>query len=204
MKIADSSIQFFSERTALEKHQKQESLTVWGPGEERSTATSENDQGQKIDVQKQIASMQESVKVSLSEQAVRSRSVKAVAEPGSEEKELMTDLNIRILKAMIERLTGKRIKVHSPDAVQTQKIEQGDSTAQEIPKGGNGAEAEPGSEGGLIYDSYESHYEYESTSFDASGKIMTEDGQEIDFSVALNMSREFFQKKKFQSVQAMP
>ncbi|MBU1418739.1 MAG: hypothetical protein KKI15_09640 [Proteobacteria bacterium] len=198
MKIADSSIQFYSERTALEKHQKQESLTVWGPGEERSTTTSENGQGQKIDVQKQIASLQESVKVSLSDQAIRSRSVKAVAEPGSEEKELMADLNIRILKAMIERLTGKRIKIHYPDAVQAQKTGQENAAAgiQEIQKGNEGADSESPSEGGLIYDSYESHYEYESTSFDASGKIMTEDGQEIDFSVALNMSREFFSEEQ--------
>lgn len=196
MKIAESSIQLYSERTALEKHQKQESLTVWGPGEERSTVSSENGQGAKIDVQKQIASLQESVKVTLSEQAVRSRSVKEVAEPGSEEQELMADLNIRILKAMIERLTGKRIKVHSPNAAQAQKTEQGDASAQEIQKGSEGAEPEPVSEGGLIYDSYESHYEYESTSFEASGKIMTEDGQEIDFSVALNMSREFFSEEQ--------
>jgi len=51
------------------------------------------------------------------------------------------------------------------------------------------------SEGGFAYDYYESHYEYESTSFSSSGKILTEDGREIDFSVNLNMSREFFSEE---------
>lgn len=198
MKIADSSIQFYSERKALEQHQKRESLTVWGPGEDRSTTNNDNGQGQKIDVQKHIASLQESVKVSLSEQAIRSRTVKAVEQPVSEEQELMADLNIRILKAMIERLTGKRIKLHSQEAVQAQNGKQGDDVAgaEEIQETNKDSESAMPSEGGLIYDYYESHYEYESTSFEASGQILTEDGQKIDFSVALNMTREFFSEEQ--------
>lgn len=48
----------------------------------------------------------------------------------------------------------------------------------------------------MIYDYYESHYERESLRFDASGQIITEDGQEIDFSATLNMTREFFSEEQ--------
>lgn len=129
MKIADSAVQFLSEKTAVEQHQKRESLTLWGPGEDRATFINNAGQGQKIDVQNHIASLQESVKVSLSEEAVKSRPVQAVAEPVSEEQELMADLNIRILKALIERMTGKRLKILSADDLQLKNGKEGNGAA---------------------------------------------------------------------------
>jgi hypothetical protein len=50
----------------------------------------------------------------------------------------------------------------------------------------------------LIYDYHQSHYESEKTDFAASGKIMTTDGEEIDFSLSLSMSREFYTEKNVQ------
>ncbi|MBU0946795.1 MAG: hypothetical protein KKE53_20410, partial [Proteobacteria bacterium] len=172
-------------------------LTVWGPGEDRSTTTNNHGHGPKIEVPKMLSSLQKSVNVSLSEQAVRSRPVKAVAESISEDQEVMADLNMRVLKTMIERLTGKPFQVISPQAVQAKNSEHDrDSGAQDIQAGNQDMASGSPSEGGLIYDYYESHYEYESTTFDASGKIITEDGQEIDFSVALNMTREFLSEEQ--------
>jgi hypothetical protein len=44
----------------------------------------------------------------------------------------------------------------------------------------------------MVYDYYESHYESEATSFSAEGVVRTADGKQINISLELNMSREFF------------
>lgn len=199
MKITESAIQFYSERTSIEQHQKHESLTIWQAGdEERTTLNGNGGQGQEIDVKQHISSLTESTKVSLSEQAVRSRSVQEVAEPVSEENQLMMDLNMRILKAMIERLTGKRINLIPGERLQgsTGSAEPVVSEAAQTHTATEGESIEAPSQGGLIYEYHESHYEYESTAFAANGKILTEDGREIDFSVDLHMSREFFSEEQ--------
>ncbi len=195
MKIAESTVQLYSQRSFVENHQKNESLTMWKAGEDqRSTVNAESGIGQMIDVQEYITSLSESTKVTLSEQAVKSRSVSSVAEPVAEDSEVMMDLNMRILSAMIERLTGKRIhltSIESPQSVQQIPQESapdsGSAAATTVPEQ---------SQGGLIYEYYESHYEHESTSFAANGTILTEDEKNIQFSVDLNMSREFFSEER--------
>lgn len=199
MKISESAIQFYSERTSIEQHHKHESLTVWQAGDaERTTLTRNDGQGQLIDAKQHLATLTESTQVSLSEQAVRSRSVQEVTDPDSEESELMMDLNIRILKAMIERFTGKRINLLSTESLQgsnggTEAVVVDESLAAPITEGDS---QEQISQGGLIYDSHETHYEYESTAFAAEGQILTEDGKQVEFSVDLQMSREFFSEEQ--------
>jgi hypothetical protein len=191
MKIAESAIQFYSDRISIEEHKKQESLTIWKAGEDKRVTLSANGApGQEIDVHKQISAMSKATKVSLSEQAVKSRSVTGIEEPIPEDQEIMMDLNIRILREMIYRLTGKRIQLSSTESLkQSSDVPEGQTNnqVQELPN--------EGSQGGLIYDYYESHHEYEATEFSANGGIVTEDGDEIDFSIDLHMSREFFREE---------
>ncbi len=198
MKIVDSSIQFFSQHTSIEKHQKQEALAVWGPGEERLSQNVSSGSGREIDVEKELALFTEAATtVELSQQAKHARRADGVEEPVSPETEIMMDLNIRILKAMIERITGKKIDIASSGEL-TSSAE----APVALPDGEqviSGESVQPASEeisqGGLAYDYYESHYEYESTSFASSGTILTEDGKEIEFAVNLQMSREFFSEE---------
>lgn len=191
MKIAESSIQFVTQHTSIEKYQKQESLTVWGPGEERETREESGVPGKAIDVDKELSLFTESAtKVELSKQAKHAGRVREVEEVPSRQNEIMMDLNIRILKAMIERLTGKRIDLGPvPSANESSAEVQSTGTAEAEPPP---PPAEESPQGGLIYDYHESYYESESTSFSSNGTIVTEDGQEIDFSVTLSMSREFY------------
>ncbi|MFH2123836.1 MAG: VCBS repeat-containing protein [Pseudomonadota bacterium] len=189
MKIADSAIQLYSTHLAVEEHQKRESLTVWDQGQERKTRTDNEGHGREMRLHHHSAS-QASIKVSISAEAMKARPVKAVADPLSEEDEVMADLNIRILKAMIERITGKQIRLDTPENAVT-PLTAGE-TAPAAPTPETSAPTDNALQGsGLIYDYYESHREYESTAFGAQGKILTEDGKEIDFSVQLNMSRSF-------------
>lgn len=198
MKIAQSAIQLYSERSFIEKHVKSESLTVWQAGDsERSNQTANSGQGQELDVQKGLVVMSKAVKVSFSEQAMSSRSISRVEQPQAQDKEIMVDLNLRILTSMIERITGKRVRIMSQESPTPATPGEGTQEAQgTVPPETGEQDVQEVSEGGLIYDYFESHYESESTRFAATGKILTEDGQETDFSVALSMSREFYSEER--------
>lgn len=193
MKIADSAIQLQSTHFSVEQHQKRESLTVWDQGQERKTTTDNEGRGREMRLHHHARS-ERAVRVSLSTEAMKTQPVKAVAEPTPEEEEVMTDLNMRILKALFERVTGKQFQLRTPQEAVTQVQPATTAPAEASPEGTPPANPElQGS--GLIYDYYESHQEYETTSFEAAGKILTEDGKEIDFSVQLNMSREFYSEQ---------
>jgi hypothetical protein len=138
---------------------------------------------------------QQSTRVSISAEAIKAQPVKATAEPAAKDEEVMTDLNMRILKALFERITGKKFHLTTPAKAATPVTTNAAAPAKTTPPEAS-APANPAPQGsGLIYDYYESHQESESTSFGAEGKIVTADGKEIDFSVQLNMSRQFISEQ---------
>ncbi len=184
MKIAEATIQLNSNYSYFEKHETRESLTVWKNGQEVQALTGDGNRKEEIDVEKLLATQGEDT-VSLSPEVLQRRPVKAVAQPVPSEDSVMVDLNIRILKEMIERFTGKKILLSKPGPENLQEVPSDVTTEQ--------SEVSPLESGvGIAYDYYESHYEYETTQFSSEGTILTEDGIEIDFSLELNMSREFY------------
>lgn len=187
MKVAESAVQFYAEHTSFEQHQKSESLSVWKNS--RNNRNSKNNSGQFSSLESRISSSASFVR--LSREVVSNRPVKSLAPEVSEEQKGMVDLNIRILQKMFEKITGRKMTVIEPQDIQASGS---DITTQDPTQQVNAVEGEGVDEQGfgLVYDYYESHYEHESTSFSSVGKVLTEDGQEIDFSVELNMSREFY------------
>jgi hypothetical protein len=107
-----------------------------------------------------------------------------------EEEEMVGDLNMRLLQAMFERLTGRKFRVIDPLKLETPA----ETPAVAAPDQGRPQEL-AGAGFGLIYEYQESHYESEKLQFSASGSITTSDGQIIDFSLALSMSREFYREQ---------
>lgn len=92
------------------------------------------------------------------------------------------------LQKMIEKLTGKKLKFHVPKKIRLH----GDGSAELVfPKGSLNMTLQARPQWGFRYDMVESYYEKESLSFQSTGVVRTADGKEIEFSVALNMSREF-------------
>ncbi|TRW94625.1 hypothetical protein [Candidatus Methylobacter oryzae] len=97
-----------------------------------------------------------------------------------------------IIKEMIRRLTGKEFKLFSPDQLTTDSADTAtDAKNVEITTTPPSAR-QPASAGfGLVYEHRAVYQESESSSFSANGVIKTQDGKSIDFSVTLNMSRDF-------------
>lgn len=195
MRIADSAIQLYSKNTVLESYQKRESLTVWQNGGEPRVTGANSRRGRELDPTKEIHRMVDKVSLS-SPAAVTRREIQPAELEISEEQEMMSDLNLRILQVLFEKLTGRKFQVIDPLKVS------GAAAAENAPavEGVAGTEAaqppENGSAGyGLVYEYHESQYEYEKTEFAAAGVITTSDGQTIDFSTSLSMSREFYSEQ---------
>lgn len=191
MKIADSAISLSSQHSYQEIHKKTESLTIWDNRVQDAGRQPENGNWKQGLGQTKV---NQASLVELSSRALRSRHIRALITPVEKEKEAVADLNLRILVAMIERLTGKKIDITLPEEVgtETAEIPVASPTASEE----SAVPAETSAGYGLIYDYHETYRESESSSFAAEGIVRTADGKEIDFSVQLNMSREFISEQQ--------
>ncbi|MDY0042790.1 MAG: hypothetical protein RBS57_20965, partial [Desulforhabdus sp.] len=101
-----------------------------------------------------------------------------------------------LIKYLMEAITGKEFKVSILDLSGEQSTEDMPEDMPAVVQNGTG-QGSTGEGWGLIYDSYESHYEAESTSVAIEGYVRTQDGKQIAFSLNLNMSREYFSEQSF-------
>ncbi|MBU1567909.1 MAG: VCBS repeat-containing protein [Proteobacteria bacterium] len=193
MRIADSAIQLYSNNTVIEQHQKREALLVWQRDTEPKVTEASGRRGRELEPAKEIKN-RISDKVSLSfKDQIKRRHIQPAEVEVSKEQEMIGDLNMRILKALFEKLTGRKFQIIDPAKITDPQTAESILAVQ-----GNEVtpSSEPEREGyGLVYDYHESHYEYEKTEFAAGGVITTADGKTIDFSVGLSMSHEFYSEQ---------
>jgi hypothetical protein len=105
-------------------------------------------------------------------------------------------LNLMILEEMFKTITGREMQVSTPEELQRQGGSAIHSlSVNEIPPAQTMVRA---AAPGVIYQRQERYVEQERMSFNAQGTVRTADGREIDFSVALNMSREFVQESNLE------
>ncbi len=197
MKIDESAIQLYSHHASFEKNEKNETLTVWRTNGGRRTVTHDGKEKNDLESLKNILSDQ-SVKVTLSDEAKKLKAAQQETDPASGQTDMMSDLNLRILQIMIERITGRKIQ-----STDLERILAGMEGKTQIPSAegagnsaihqANNAQQTPGV--GLIYQEEQSHFESESINFTAQGKIVTQDGKEINFSTQLVMNREVYTER---------
>ncbi len=190
MKIADSNIQMASSHLAAERHEKRESLTVWRDGREPEAVSGPSGRAQFDELAVTMSVEVRQVEISARASSLQSSKAALVDQ---EPLDPMEQLEHSLLKLLVERLTGREIKLMHRSEMEgvPADVEVSDASAQE-----HASEAEDRQGWGLVYDYYESHYESESTSFSAQGVVHTADGREINIAVELNMSREFFSEQQ--------
>jgi len=197
MKIADSNLNLNASHKSVERHQKQEQLRYWENGREPVEFSGEDrGAGRLRGMAVSLQAQQRSVEVRISETASSLQPKKAMltADRMQAMDEAMADLEVSLVKMLVERLTGRQIRLFNPNDLQP-KAEGETPPAQGEPD--QAARREGESQGfGLAYDYYESHYEAESTSFSAEGVVRTADGREISIKADLHMSREFFSEER--------
>ena len=181
MFIQSSSIQMNSMCFSQERHTEKETFKTFGnsPNIQLINWNNEESKEDRLSLSKNaeefLKDIQEKVK-----DAHKSKE--------DEEREILGVKNF-IVKKILESFFGQEI-----DVVETSDIEPDGQNCKNFDETiENPEDAPPGTE--YIYQ--ETHYEYESVSFNSSGTVITEDGQQISFDLQLSMSREVYTESTF-------
>lgn len=188
MRITDSVISMTGESSTYKSYSKEESLSVWVGGTRPDFEGNNTLQaGQQIDV----VELSDQAKAMLAAGKGQSAGVAQAGEAddfGISDQDLQ---KIQVVQKMLEALTGKKVKFFMLKKVKLSAEKAELSTVA----GTTNAQARQRQGWGLEYDFHESYYEQEKMSFAAQGAVKTADGREINFSVQMNMSREFAEQQ---------
>jgi hypothetical protein len=197
MKIVDSQLQMQARHSYREQYLRQEKLQAW-VGERPSVNSLEvqaeaEEPVSRLDLsslQQRLQQSQEQLSLSAQAQGLKpSQALLSGADKAAED-EPYYDLEYSLLKALVERFAGREIKLMKPSDLEPKQDPMQPPT--QPPDSTEAAADAPQPQGwGLIYDYYERYHEQETSSFSASGQVLTADGQQIDIQLELRMSREF-------------
>lgn len=102
----------------------------------------------------------------------------------------LAETKMQALVQLIERLTGKRVKLFDARDLHPGNPSGGGAA----PPSGPGLDV-PGAGFGLEYDHYSARLEVEQSHFSAQGRVQTADGREVQIDLSLNMSRRFLEEQ---------
>lgn len=183
MKIDSSEISMSSRNQLVKKDSRSESLKAW-IGDERPDF-----EGQRSGISQLVPRQFDTLTVS--EQARAAQRPECTA-AGDTEFEASADVSVNklIVEMMIEAVTGKKQKI---EVVKVPKEGDVKDLRLKDPAAVNQGQEKAG--WGIEYDYRETHYEHEEMTFKADGVIRTTDGKEINISVQLAMSREYYDEQ---------
>jgi hypothetical protein len=193
MRITSSNVALSSSQINISSRNVHEYLRAWDKTSELTFSA----ESAKSSITKSSFSIKDLVAISPDAAAAVKNAPKSVTtDSGSfdiTDEEYIGDLKSRIIKDIIERMTGKKINVFNPDDIDNENAStaahEGSQTAE------NGNPASPQQAGwGIDYQYSESSYTKEGVSFTAAGSVTTADGRSIKFSTSLEMSRESYEQ----------
>lgn len=189
MRIASSDIAMASARTFMEKDEKTEELRVWL--KQRNPLSGSSGIVRISERARDRVTLRGKAKSTLATRQAESKA-KGI-EHESDKADLLSgmDSKLYVIKSLIEHLTGKKVTILDPSELD-QEPENHDLDPEESPSLGQSSTEEGW---GIVYRSHESHHEFENTLFAARGIIKTKEGEEIRFSLYLQMNREFISEE---------
>lgn len=186
MRIAESQITMQSSHIAEQQYVKKESLRQW-IGEKRPDFESA-DQNKTMFRQADNLTLSPEALI-LSSRAEKPLPSSEILSNSANESIDDEDPKLRTIRMLIEAITGKKINI-----ARIGEFKAAPPDLNQIAT--NPAAIEPQREDwGIEYDSSEEYSESEGMNFTSTGTIITQDGQEVGFSVALSLSREFTETK---------
>jgi hypothetical protein len=189
MRIGSSDITMQSGRAFIERHEHHETLRVWiGP---QGPRTQEAQTGRLS--RGSVAGAHLARRGDSSRGAGQNGPETIKGRPKNTEAFDVTDSKLYVTKMLIERLTGRKIRILDVSALGHDTEDEPLCPDRDV-EGNQQRETEEG--WGLEYSHHESHYESESTAFHAEGVVKTKDGEEIRFALDLQMDRDFLSQEK--------
>ncbi len=186
MKISEATLALQSNHAASRKDEVKESLEIWrdnAPQGERGGLVGAIER-----LQKQVAALLHHSPSSLAASIGDQMGPAAIAGV-SDGEEVLSDqdqLEFSLVKLLVERFSGRKIRVIKPGDLKQQSAEPAKKQAEPHPGGA------PDRQGwGMVYRYSHTHVETERMEFLAQGTVKTADGQEIAIEIKLSMSRTF-------------
>lgn len=191
MIVTRSALQLHSSHSYLAYRRRQESLTVWRDdpnGRQPLTMESTREQ-RRLGASSASLALGQGLPRQLpappAPPPLTTATVSPAAESGEADATVHStgELQVTILKLLVERLTGRKLELFDASEIDPGK------TAEPPPQ--SASRATERTAWGAIYQAEEISVERESTQFSAHGSVRTADGREIQIAIELNMSREF-------------
>ncbi|MBN1981128.1 MAG: hypothetical protein JW795_06330 [Chitinivibrionales bacterium] len=203
MKIAQSDISFQSASITHSFYRKKESLHIWQTAADRTTdATTESIVKKedaihdRVTLSQTAQSLQRATSFATASTALSSDSATGKSNQPSLTKkisnEILNDTKLTVIKALIEQMTGKEIRIYSGPQSEDQESVDGTIDDQSGQSEGSESQPSPLQGWGLSFSSVEESYENEEVQFHATGSAVTQDGVTIQFDTSLLMKRETY------------
>ncbi len=200
MRIAEYSMEFASQRTALEYSRRHLSVALGPgpapqaarPGPEVAGVLPEAASGVARAARGADGFSPPAAPAVPTAAATAGRAQVGVA-PAEVELPSMDSLRMQLLRLLLERLTGREINVVDPADLEPDE-------AFEVPVVARtpGAAADPPARPAIAWSLQETRVEIERTEFQARGVVQTADGQRIDIAIDVSMSRQFVEQRSLQ------
>jgi len=198
MKIETSNIGLTSQHASSRKVTVEESLRAWvgqqrPDFEHRASGNTPRNNAALTQVQLTVATISLASKQAAA--SAQSADAQTAAELKNATDQANNDPKMQLLIGLIEALTGRKIKLFNQNDMKVSDATQAQAQqAAEAARSNPTPPPAPRQGWGIEYDRHESLHESEQTAFTAQGVIKTTDGKQIQFSLSLNMQREFTQE----------
>lgn len=187
MKIQSSDIQMSGQHQALKNEEVEQKVTSWrGSQRSENTYTLTAEQASLVNISQFAQALQAFQSNQGAQVAAPAAETQAVS---GEESEAPLDPKLQVLKGLIERLTGRPIKLAEFSEIHQALQQQSQAQTSATGQGGPAGAARQG--WGMEIQSVHRYSEKEEVSFKASGRITTADNKQIDFNLEFSMKREF-------------
>ena len=193
MRIQSSAINLASTSSLYKSRTTNESLKTWVGNSRPNFETNDSNKPPMLKLKLDLLDLSKQGKALQTSSTTNSQAV-------DDENSLYLELSpedkqkISALQMMIEALTGKKLKFQTIDKIKLNKPVEFSVMPTTTPNItiNRAQQVQPQRQGwGLEYEYHDMTVEQQNMSFSADGIVKTEDGREIDFSMQLNMSREF-------------
>jgi hypothetical protein len=195
MKIANSMIDMESQHTLTISYSRKETILLGSTSSGNSAAKATTPETLAGQLQDQLDISQKAINALQQEQAQSAQSVNN--DPASQYGVSDEDkLKIELLQSLLKLLTGKNYHFQTiqPQTNSGTNLDQLKAIISQARQSLQSVKAQSQQGSGLEVQVAESYQESEQLNFKADGVVHTADGQEINFNVQLNMSREYAQQ----------
>lgn len=182
MKIASAAVALKGQHFLAIRHEESANLRAWAGKERPDFEGTQNG--------RPAVAAPAPVQISAAGQSAQSAEADAIERAGDAAD---NDPFIQLIKAMVEWMTGKTVRIFDASRVQADPVPASGESAPQQPPAAQTRAAQPARSAGfgIEYDYHAVHEETEQTDFSAQGTVKTADGREIAFQLDISMARHY-------------